>query len=360
MLKKIIPTSIALSIFIVGVFLFVAQKQGQELNENTNTQIATKEIDTIQSAAGILFSHNVLGFTLLFPAGWVMEEHSTATTADFFDAVALSGPKDTELMQGMKIEVTTLENSPAVDLRSVVLAEKNRAQQEGATNIQEAMYVLDGRKAYVVSYKKVVPIQVAFIDAPNGPVRIVGYIGTRNAEMKPSAKFISIVRTFSTKQAETKSSSSRSRQQSLSLVVPKNWAVRNAADNVRDVQYEPDMYSIENSPKPLFWSSGKGPDDESTVSLEGIAIRVKQMNYSAPTPNAFLMGVFPPDSYITKDIILGDGVPATQGSSVDGIKTYNQEYVIIQDGRAFIIGVRQEGAKDSIVVNSILESIMVQ
>lgn len=142
----------------------------------------------------------------------------------------------------------------------------------------------------------------------------------------------------------------------FSMEIPHAWFVRTFKDDVSDVKYSGIMASIENSPKPLFWSSGKGPDNENAVSLTGIAVKIFREPYFNAKFNDYLDTHYQKGMYQTKEVKIGKNLPATLVWSDNYYQKYNQEYVFVSGDYVYTIGIRQENMKDDVTINTMLKS----
>lgn len=142
----------------------------------------------------------------------------------------------------------------------------------------------------------------------------------------------------------------------FSMEIPQAWFVRTYKDDVGDVKYSGLMASIESSPKPLFWGSGKGSDNESAVSLTGIAVKIFREPYFNAKFSDYLDTHYQKGMYQTKKAKLGSNLPATLVWSDKYYQVYNQEYVVVSGDYVYTIGVRQENMKDDALINSMLKS----
>ncbi|MFA6098616.1 MAG: hypothetical protein WCV50_02485 [Patescibacteria group bacterium] len=143
--------------------------------------------------------------------------------------------------------------------------------------------------------------------------------------------------------------------------MPKEWHVRTTVDNVvvngvQQVIYSGNMISVESSDKPLYRSSGKGPEDENLVSLTGTAVQFTRSLFSNETLTDYLNQQYGEGEWTFRKERLADGIEADRVDFTGGVKDYATEYYFINKGWLYHIGIVYENTDSNPLAEEVISS----
>jgi hypothetical protein len=147
-----------------------------------------------QSEAGFDYTNNLYDYRISFSNDWKMDENSNVDNAVFYDSVAQQQEMESELIQGMKIEILTSEVDREKSLEQIVEEKIIGLSEESLiSNIQISVNNLSAREVQIDALGFSI---TTFIKEDSHLFSIVGYIGDVNEKEEYVGMYREILKTF--------------------------------------------------------------------------------------------------------------------------------------------------------------------
>lgn len=153
-----------------------------------------KDYSIEQNESDFDFTNDLYDYKISFSKGWVVYENSNAENAMFYDSLAMQQDVDSELIQGMKIEILTSEVDDEISLDQIVEDKiKDIADDSLISNNVVSINNLSAREIQIDALGFSI---TTFIKEGSHLYAIVGYIGDNNERENYIEVYREILKTF--------------------------------------------------------------------------------------------------------------------------------------------------------------------
>lgn len=176
-------------IIIAGGFMMYA---GVKYQGNQNSNNENSELNNSTDSASIVYTNDQYNYQVAFPEGWAKQDDQ-GDYVSWMGPVALEQEEDSELIQGMKIEIWT------TDMLGVSLADAVDAELDiySADEILERKDIsVDGQEAVKVKTNMMGYTIATYIIVDDILYKFIGYVGDEQENAKYVAQYSSILNTF--------------------------------------------------------------------------------------------------------------------------------------------------------------------